>query len=768
MQPAPTATQPGYAPQPVQPGQPAAAAPMTVDVNATGNAAVAPLPVPPLEQSKDEAAPAPIPEGERDYTFYRHNSLSGATGLLHTISADASAPGTFRLSILSNYYSGSGFLCPSRDSCRNPPPSETQDSLDRVGADLTLSATLLPFLEAYAGMHSHATSDNFGTPQLLQVLGDTNLGLKGFIPRQTDSIFSFGALGDLRLLNGSGSVGIHTANVTFRALGTVDLSNRQDPKQRIPLRFHANLGYLFDNSASIIESTENNRSYKLTRIERFGLDINRVDSFFLGFGAEYVSPVVQPFAEWSIDIPSNRQNYTCRPSQLSPGDSCMKLSGGFGATPSRLTFGLRTTPWLKGFNATLALDVGTGGTSKFIEEVAPQIPWSLYFGIGFTYDTLLTNAPPPPPATAPQAVQLPPPPERHIVGVVIDEKSLQPIANAIVRFPGRTLTGLVTRADGSFETGNLENGEYTLSVSAEGYKEGTCAATVSSIVSAPGAMAPTNTPPGGTGPGFGFDQNGGMGQTGAQPQPPSAWNNAAPQSTPAGSGPLGAQGTAITSIQCILKPAPLVGVIQGTLVDSDASSPVPGARITVRDSRGREVEVQTDDAGNFRFENVPAGTVHLSVDANGYLPTATDVEVKQKGEQRASLTLNKRPKKPSVSVVGKELKLTSQFHFGTNSSNILSDSQALLQEVAALLAQHSELRRIEIQGHTDDNGVSAHNKQLSQDRAEAVRSALVSLGVDASRLTATGYGSEKPLVPNSNEANRARNRRVQLIILEHQ
>ena len=736
---------------------------MTVDVNATGNAGA------PLEQAKDETPPAPIPESERDYTFYRHNSLTGATGLLHTISADSSAPGTFRLSILSNYYSGSGFLCPNRDSCRNPPPSDTQDSLDRVGADLTLSATLLPFLEAYAGMHSHATSDNFGNPQLLQVLGDTNLGIKGFMPRQPDSMFTFGALGDLRLLNGSGSVGIHTANVSFRALGTIDLSNRQDPQQRIPLRFHANLGYLFDNSGSIIESTENNRGYKLTRIERFGLDINRVDSFFVGLGAEYVSPVVQPFAEWSIDVPSNRQGYTCKPAQLSQGDACMKINGGFGATPSRLTFGLRTTPWLKGFNATLALDVGTSGTSKFIEEVAPQIPWSLYFGIGFTYDTLLTSAPPPQLPTTPQVVQLPPPPERHIVGVVIDEKSLQPIANAIVRFPGRTLTGLVTRADGSFETGSLENGEYSLSVSAEGYKEGTCAATISPTASAPGAMAPTNTSPGGTGPGFGFDQNSGMAQPGAQPQPPNAWNNpAAPQPAAASTAPLGSHGAAITSIQCILKPAPLVGVIQGTLVDSDASSPVPGARITVRDARGREVEVQTDDAGNFRFENVPAGTVHLSVDANGYLPTATDVEVKQKGEQRASLTLNKRPKKSSVSIVGKELKLTSQFHFGTNSSNILPDSQALLQEVAAILAQHSELRRIEIQGHTDDSGVSAHNKRLSQDRAEAVRSALVSLGVDASRLTATGYGSEKPLVPNTNEASRARNRRVQLLILDRQ
>ena len=94
----------------------------------------------------------------------------------------------FRLGFLSSYYSGSGFLCPNLQVCSRPAGvTDTQDTLDRVGADLTLSATLLPFLEAYAGMHSHATSDNFGRPQLLQVLGDTNLGLKGFLSFPDDA-----------------------------------------------------------------------------------------------------------------------------------------------------------------------------------------------------------------------------------------------------------------------------------------------------------------------------------------------------------------------------------------------------------------------------------------------------------------------------------------------------------------------------------------------------------------------------------------------------
>jgi outer membrane protein OmpA-like peptidoglycan-associated protein len=565
-------------------------------------------------------------------------------------------------------------------------------------------------------MHSHATSDNFGNPQLLQVLGDTNLGLKGFMPRQPDNIFAFGALGDLRLLNGSGSVGINTANISFRALGTVDLTNRQDPQQRIPIRLHANVGYLFENSSSIIDGTEKARGRRVSRIERFGLDINRVDTVFLGIGAEYVHPFVQPFAEWSIDIPSNRQGYTCKPSQTAQGDSCLKIGSGFGTTPSRLSFGLRATPWIKGFNATLALDVGTGATSKFIEELSPQLPWNLYFGIGFTYDTLLTATPAPVANTAPQVVQLPPLPEHHIVGVVIDEKTLQPIPNAIIKFPGRTLTGLVSRADGSFETGNLDYGDYSMAVTAEGYKDAACTATVSAAATQPAGATPTTN----AAPGFGVDPNNPNGATGTQPQGANAWNNPSAQqpgtgatATPGTPG-AGTQGASITSVQCVLKPAPVVGIIQGTLVDAEASSPVAGARITVRDSRGREVEVQTDDSGNFRFENVPAGVVHLSVDANGYLPSATDLEVKQKGEQRASLTLNKRPKKPSVTIVGKELKLTTQVHFGTNSSNVLPDSQALLQEVAALLTQHAEVRKVEIQGHTDDTGGAAHNKRLAR------------------------------------------------------
>jgi len=71
---------------------------------------------------------------------------------------------------------------------------------------------------------------------------------------------------------------------------------------------------------------------------------------------------------------------------------------------------------------------------------------------------------------------------------------------------------------------------------------------------------------------------------------------------------------------------------------------------------------------------------------------------------------------------------------------------------------------IVIQGHTDSTGSNAINQPLSERRASRVREYLVSQGVPASKMSAIGYGSSRPAVPNDTEANRALNRRVQLEI----
>ena len=104
-----------------------------------------------------------------------------------------------------------------------------------------------------------------------------------------------------------------------------------------------------------------------------------------------------------------------------------------------------------------------------------------------------------------------------------------------------------------------------------------------------------------------------------------------------------------------------------------------------------------------------------------------------------------------------------QFEF--NSSALTEDSEAGIQVLADFLKRNPELK-VELAGHTDDIGNEKYNLQLSADRASVVREALIAKGIEASRLTANGYGSSKPLKPNDSEEHRAMNRRTEMIIIE--
>ena len=99
--------------------------------------------------------------------------------------------------------------------------------------------------------------------------------------------------------------------------------------------------------------------------------------------------------------------------------------------------------------------------------------------------------------------------------------------------------------------------------------------------------------------------------------------------------------------------------------------------------------------------------------------------------------------------------------FATGSATLADSSLPVLNRVAESLVANAEVR-VEVQGHTDNSGSAATNRRLSQRRADAVRSYLISKGVDGSRLTAMGYGPDQPKTPNTSAANRAMNRRVEL------
>ena len=79
-----------------------------------------------------------------------------------------------------------------------------------------------------------------------------------------------------------------------------------------------------------------------------------------------------------------------------------------------------------------------------------------------------------------------------------------------------------------------------------------------------------------------------------------------------------------------------------------------------------------------------------------------------------------------------------------------------------MLNRNTELK-ISIEGHTDNIGQAAANKKLSQERAKAVMDALVSKGIDTARLSAIGWGQEKPVADNASDEGKAKNRRVEIV-----
>ncbi len=101
--------------------------------------------------------------------------------------------------------------------------------------------------------------------------------------------------------------------------------------------------------------------------------------------------------------------------------------------------------------------------------------------------------------------------------------------------------------------------------------------------------------------------------------------------------------------------------------------------------------------------------------------------------------------------------------FAVNSSTLKPGGYDELNRVAKVLNQYPQTT-ITIAGHTDSTGSEAYNQKLSERRAEAVKTALVSMGVNSARMTTIGYGKNRPIADNSTEAGRQMNRRVEILI----
>ena len=106
--------------------------------------------------------------------------------------------------------------------------------------------------------------------------------------------------------------------------------------------------------------------------------------------------------------------------------------------------------------------------------------------------------------------------------------------------------------------------------------------------------------------------------------------------------------------------------------------------------------------------------------------------------------------------------ITHGITFDVDKAIIKPESMGVLNQVAKFLKDNGSVK-MEIDGHTDNSGASAHNLILSQQRADAVKAQLIAMGIDASRLSTKGFGDAKPISDNNTPESKANNRRVEFV-----
>lgn len=101
--------------------------------------------------------------------------------------------------------------------------------------------------------------------------------------------------------------------------------------------------------------------------------------------------------------------------------------------------------------------------------------------------------------------------------------------------------------------------------------------------------------------------------------------------------------------------------------------------------------------------------------------------------------------------------------FDYDKATLRTESIPPLSEVAEVMRTYPSMK-LEVRGHTDDQGSDEYNLKLSRQRADAVVDALVEMGIERRRLSVEGFGESRPLVPNTSDENRKRNRRTEFVI----
>ena len=618
-----------------------------------------------------------------DRAHRRYSTWYGPTGGLFLFDGRASVAGAIRVQLGLDGFTGSDYL-------------NTDDNIEFSNQTLALNVSATKWLEIYATLSNRSAHQTKPAPvRSLDTLGDVSVGGRAGLP--LGKLFDLGA--DLRvtLTNQTGGGGFEwgATSVALRTALSMDLERLANP---IPLLFRLNLGYVFDNSAVVVEPTENARydrlsspadkadetAHLVSRFERYAMNVNRLDRLVGGVGVELPLKVAEdfylhPIVEWQMGLPINRQSYDCAyivdtpdiGTNKSDVDSCYERD--MASLPMNLGFGVRVVPPVRGLSAVLGVDIGLLGTTTFVRDLAPNTPWRVLVGLSYDYDAR-------PQATGTQYIPVEDGDDAKPVLAAATTGRIQgsvatadnhAVPNARVRYIGLPLTDMITGNDGHFVTEPLPPGAATLEVSHPDYETSRCSATIAA--------------------------NGGD-----------------------------------VPLLCTLKASPVIGTVNGQVTEG-AGLPVSGARVIL--SGPTNSLLLTDAQGAFTLPDLPAGSYQLRVEAGGYFIQLSSFTIDKRGNLPVTITMRRKPIAPTISYVGDTVEAPT-IQYATDTATVpLASGQAAIAEIADLLLSRPDLY-LQVLGFGPTNEVGLA-------RAQVIKQKLIEAGIQANHVDAAGGGITK-------------------------
>jgi len=203
------------------------------------------------------------------------------------------------------------------------------------------------------------------------------------------------------------------------------------------------------------------------------------------------------------------------------------------------------------------------------------------------------------------------------------------------------------------------------------------------------------------------------------------------------------------------------GDVVGRVIDKNTELPIAKVKVW----RADHTSTTTNENGEFVLKDIPTGYEIISASTSGFADGYAAADIGQ-GDGNPEVTIYLEKGKNSIQYnnqqvsVGETINLNNIF-FDQGKAELKGESKGELDKVIGFL-QINLNAEIELSGHTSSEGDANFNRSLSYKRVKACKDYILTQGVDAGRIIAIGFGPDRPVANNDTEANRAKNRRVEM------